>query len=88
MLTLTEERLTGVIDRLVLRDDRIDIIDYKTNRGAGDPGRRAELVEQYRPQLTAYAEALADLAAGRPIYCWLLLTDPDLTCDRLIEIPG
>ncbi len=31
------ERVTGIIDRLVVRPDRVDVIDYKTNRWNGDP---------------------------------------------------
>ena len=81
-----EERLTGVIDRLILRDDRIDIIDYKTDRSESDPGRLAGLVEHYRPQLTAYAEAVAAMSFGKPIHSWLLLTDPELASGRLVEI--
>ena len=71
-----EERVTGVIDRLVVASDRIDVIDYKTNRWGGDPARRAWLVDHYRPQLAAYAEAAAVLFPGRAVRSWLLLTDP------------
>ena len=71
-----EERVTGIIDRLIVRPDRIDVIDYKTNRWGGDPERRAWLVEHYRPQLAAYAEAAAALFPGRTVRSWLLLTDP------------
>ena len=71
-----EERVTGVIDRLIVASDRIDVIDYKTNRWGGDPERRAWLIAHYRPQLAAYAEAAAVLFPGRAVRCWLLLTDP------------
>ncbi|RKZ10488.1 hypothetical protein DRQ50_14420, partial [bacterium] len=70
------QRVTGVIDRLIVRPDRVDIIDYKTNRWGGDPGRRSELMKHYQPQLAAYAEAVAVLYPGRPVRTWLLLTDP------------
>ena len=70
------ERVTGVIDRLVVRPDGIDVIDYKTNRWGGDLERRHAWVEHYRPQLAAYREAVAALYPGRPVRSWLLLTDP------------
>ncbi len=71
-----QEPVTGVIDRLIVRPDRVDVIDYKTNRWGGDAERRAWLVDHYRPQLAAYAEAAAVLFPGRTVRCWLLLTDP------------
>ncbi len=71
-----EERVTGVIDRLIIRPDRIDVIDYKTNRWGGDPERRAWLSDHYRPQLDAYAAIVSRLFPGVPVLRWLLLTDP------------
>jgi len=75
------ERVTGVIDRLVVREGRIDVIDYKTNRWGGDPVRRAALCDHYRPQLAAYAAAVAELHPGRTVRTWLLLTDPEGRAD-------
>jgi ATP-dependent exoDNAse (exonuclease V) beta subunit len=70
------EVVAGVVDRLVVRPDRVDVVDYKTNRWGGDPTRRDELIEHYRPQMAAYAEAAAALFPGLPVRTWLLLTDP------------
>jgi len=82
-----EERLTGVIDRLVVWPDRVEIVDYKTNRFGGDPELRRNLVEHYRPQLASYAEAVACLYPGRQIRTWLLFTEPGLPGDqRLAEV--
>ena len=71
-----ESRVTGIIDRLVLRPGRLDIIDYKTNRTGGDPALIATLREHYRPQLQAYRQALAELYPDREIHTWLLFTEP------------
>ncbi|PID80095.1 hypothetical protein CSB20_08220, partial [bacterium DOLZORAL124_64_63] len=73
-----ETRVTGSIDRLVVWPDRVDIIDYKTNRTGGDAGRLPELCRHYQPQLRAYREAVAPLFPGRAIRTWLLFTDPEL----------
>lgn len=82
-----EQRITGVIDRLLVRPDRVDIIDYKTNRGAADPIQRGWLIEHYRPQLEAYREVLRGLYPDRPVRTWLLFTDPEVAAsDRLQEL--
>jgi len=85
----TEERVTGVIDRLVVRPDRVDIIDYKTNRFGGEATRRASLVTHYRPQLASYREAVACLYPGHKLHTWLLFTEPGLPANkRLEEVTG
>ncbi len=71
-----EERITGSIDRLVLRPGRADIIDYKSNRLSDDPAYRKALVEHYRPQLEAYREVIQALYPDREVHGWLLFTDP------------
>ncbi|MEZ4386108.1 MAG: UvrD-helicase domain-containing protein [Candidatus Krumholzibacteriia bacterium] len=65
-------RLVGVIDRLLVRPDRVDIVDYKSNRTDG-AGTHA-LAEHYRPQLAAYRQVLAALYPGREVRCWLVWT--------------
>ncbi len=80
-----ERRVTGFIDRLVVRPDRVDIIDYKSNRLADQD--RAALLGHYRPQLQAYREALAPLYPHRSIRCWLLWTDPFQAAAPLEEVP-
>ena len=74
----TEERITGSIDRLVLRPGRADIIDFKSNRLSDDPAYRKALVEHYRPQLAAYREVIQALYPDREIHTWLLFTDPEV----------
>ena len=70
-----EERITGSIDRLVLRPGRADIIDYKSNRLSDYPAYRKDLVEHYRPQLEAYHEVIQALYPAREVHGWLLFTD-------------
>ncbi|MGD9548555.1 MAG: UvrD-helicase domain-containing protein [Candidatus Krumholzibacteriia bacterium] len=82
-----EERITGVIDRLILRPGRADIIDFKTNRCAGTPDLLALLVEHYRPQLELYAEVVGKTRPGLKVRAWLLFTDPDLEAgSRLVDL--
>ncbi len=83
-----EVRLTGFIDRVIVRDDSIDIIDYKTNRGVGDDARRAELCRHYAPQLAAYAEAAAGIWPGREVRTWLLFTEPGLDPGLRLQAVG
>jgi len=71
-----EVMMTGIIDRLVIRPDRVDIVDFKSNRA--EMGDLPGLVTHYRPQLLAYREALKALYPDRPVRCWLLWTWPDL----------
>ncbi len=82
-----EDRVTGIVDRLILRTGRVDIIDYKTNRvGAAGEGIPA-LVEHYGPQLEAYREALAVIYPDAEVHTWLLFTDPSLSgAGRLQEV--
>lgn len=60
-----EHLMTGAIDRLVLQVAGGNVIgaqvlDYKTD-DISQPGKFAERIEHYRPQLTAYCEAVARL---------------------------
>ncbi len=76
------ERITGVIDRLILRPDQVDIIDYKTNRCALQVGLQEALVEHYRPQLEMYQEVVRALYPNRKLRAWLLFTDPELVANK------
>lgn len=91
LLEKSEVRTTGSIDRLIIRDGIIDIIDYKTNRTGGDEIRINELCEHYRPQLESYRKVMAAMYEKHTIRTWLLFTDPALTNDsgasgRLVEV--
>jgi len=71
-----ERRLVGVIDRLLVRPGRVDIVDYKSNRAANDPGQLDALVQHYRGQLDAYREVVQTLYPELEVRCWLLFTNP------------
>ncbi len=71
-------RVFGAIDRLVRRGNRMDIIDYKSNRLEGDAARIAaeigRLATHYAPQLAAYRAAVAELFPGSEVATSLLFT--------------
>ncbi len=67
-----EKRIVGTVDRLLLTDDEIIVIDYKTNRVADD--RLDALVAHYRPQMEMYWDALSATRPGRPVRLVLLFT--------------
>ncbi len=65
-------RMTGNIDRLVVCEDEIWIIDYKTNREVPATPQQAPMA--YRMQLAAYQMGVARLYEDRPVKCGLLWT--------------
>ena len=65
--------LSGQIDRLLVRDDRVMIVDYKTLRPP--PRAEADIPGAYLDQLAAYRAALAAIYPGRAISCALLWTE-------------
>jgi len=67
-----ERRILGAVDRLLLGEEEIVIVDYKSNRVSEDD--LAAVVDHSRPQMAAYAEALAEAFPGRPVRCVLLFT--------------
>jgi ATP-dependent helicase/nuclease subunit A len=68
--------ISGQIDRLLITDTDILIIDYKTNRPP--PQSMADVPSAYRRQLEAYADALRQIYPGRRIKGALLWTDGPL----------
>ena len=71
--------LSGVVDRLVVTDREVLVVDYKTNRRPPD-----EIPELYIRQMAAYRLALACIYPGRAIRCALVWTDGP----KLVEIDG
>lgn len=65
--------LSGQVDRLVVRDTDVLIVDYKTNR---PPPRETDAVSPaYLFQMAAYRAALSEIYADKRIRCVLLWTD-------------
>ena len=70
--------LSGRIDRLVVSDDRVLIIDYKSNRPA--PDRAEEAAVAYQRQMAGYVALLRQIHPGKAVEAALLWTDgPKLT---------
>ncbi|MEZ5542720.1 MAG: UvrD-helicase domain-containing protein [Pseudomonadota bacterium] len=68
-----EHLVHGVIDRLVISDGEVLVIDYKSHRHAS-PASIPQLAAEYRPQLSCYAEAARRLWPGRRLRAGLLFT--------------
>ena len=65
---LSDTRLFGIVDRLIIAPDRITLIDFKT-------GRVGHLADKYRPQMIRYRTILQGLFGGRQVECYLLFID-------------
>ena len=65
--------LSGQIDRLVIAEDKILVIDYKTNRPP--PQTPEDVSPLYLRQMAVYQALLAEAFPGRAIFCALLWTD-------------
>lgn len=68
--------ISAQIDRLLVTDDEVFIIDYKTNRPP--PQSPGDVPALYRKQLEAYAAALRDIYPQKTVRCALLWTDGPL----------
>lgn len=71
--TAAGETVHGVIDRVVLRNDEVWLIDYKTYP-VNDGRTPQELAQYYRPQLRYYAEGLQKIWPGTRVRPAILLT--------------
>jgi ATP-dependent helicase/nuclease subunit A len=65
--------LSGQIDRLVVAEDRVLIVDYKSLRPP--PATENEVAPVYLRQLAAYQAALARIYPDREVRCALLWTE-------------
>jgi ATP-dependent helicase/nuclease subunit A len=74
--------LSGQIDRLLVTDDHVFIVDYKTNRPP--PQEVGSVADAYLFQLAAYRLALGEIYPSRRIRAALLWTEGP----RLMEIPS
>lgn len=74
--------ITGQIDRLVVDDQRVLILDYKTHRTP--PQRPEDVPAPYLRQMAAYRAALAPIYPGRRIDCVLAWTEEP----RLMALPA
>ena len=65
--------LSGQIDRLVVTDDAVLVVDYKTLRPA--PASEAEIPALYLDQLAAYVAAISTIYPRKQVRAALLWTD-------------
>ena len=70
---LGEHVISGQVDRLVVTEGRVMIVDYKTNRPP--PTSAAGVPPLYVAQMAAYRAALAQIYPDHEIVCALLWTD-------------
>ncbi len=73
--------IAGKVDRLLIRPDRVQVVDFKTGRNV--PASAAEVPVYYLKQMSAYAAALARIFPGRTIEAALLYTE----AAAMIELP-
>jgi ATP-dependent helicase/nuclease subunit A len=64
----------GLIDRLIIKDDQILLIDYKTHPISNDC-QLSSLTEAYRPQLDLYRNGVEKIWPGLAIKSGLLFTN-------------
>jgi ATP-dependent helicase/nuclease subunit A len=81
-LTADNQLISGQIDRLVVHDNEVWIVDYKTNREP--PQDAANIPAIYKRQMKAYAAIIARIYPGYRVRSFLLWT----TGARIMEIPG
>jgi ATP-dependent helicase/nuclease subunit A len=76
--------ISGRIDRLVEMDDRVIILDYKTNR---KPPAEVEAVPlTHRAQLAIYREILKPLYPGKEVECVLVYTETATVMTLPVEL--
>lgn len=73
--------LSGQIDRLLITDQEIRIIDYKSNRPS--PDNVENVPSLYKRQLEAYAKALESIYPGRQVKKYILWTDSAILMELL-----
>ena len=80
--------LSGQVDRLVVTDAAVMVVDYKTNRQP--PKSDSDIPMAYLRQMAAYRALLQEIYPDRKIACYLLWTEalhlvklaPEVLCDH------
>ena len=85
---ISDRVISAQVDRLLVTDDTVTVIDYKTNRPPPESAEKAPAA--YLSQMAAYRAALARIYPEKAIKCVLLWTDgpqamvlPDALLDRV-----
>ena len=71
----------GQVDRLVVTDEEVLVVDYKSNRQP--PGEVGDVAPVYVAQMALYRALLQQVWPGRRVRCALLWTESA----RLMELP-
>ncbi len=82
LAAMPDEPLNCRVDRLLIEDDRVLIVDYKTNRSPPQTSDEVDMV--YLRQMACYRALLQDIYPGRSIDCALLWIDGP----RLMPLPA
>jgi ATP-dependent exoDNAse (exonuclease V) beta subunit len=74
--------VVGAIDLLGVVEDRLDIIDFKTDRAPGEGERVEDTHPAYVAQVSAYARMLerTGVSAGKTVRRGLLFTETGQVC--------
>lgn len=83
--TAVNERVVGVIDRLIIGPGRVDVVDYKTNRFGGKVTIHENLVRHYGPQMDTYREVVSALYPDCEVGTWLLFTEPGIPSEQRLQ---
>jgi len=67
------QTINGQIDRLLVGDDKVLILDYKTNRPP--PQTAAQIPAIYLRQMRSYHQAMTRIYPSHTVECALLWTD-------------
>lgn len=79
--TLGDLPISGQIDRMVILDDSIMVVDYKTTRPP--PAHLDQVPRTYRQQMAAYRALLQQIAPAKIVRCYLLWT----YTGQIMELP-
>lgn len=74
LLRRDQEIISGVIDRVVIRDGRGYVVDYKAI-AVRDTAAMQPWIDHYRPQVRAYCEAVKEMFGLKDVEGYLLFLD-------------
>ena len=77
-----DQVMSGQVDRLLVGEAEILVIDYKTNRPS--PSNLEDIPKIYLRQMALYKQALSQMFPGKPVKTALLWTDGP----RLMVLPS
>ncbi len=70
--TLNDRKLHGFIDNLLVRDDKVVVVDYKSNKNV--PKRPEDVPEYILRQMGAYRDVMAEIFPGKDVETAILWT--------------